>query len=139
VLTGTPCALGASERPNDRFDPSMASRRRTLRVVQFRIGAFVAALLIVAGGCGASPSNAPSVDGETARESEVPTSTSGEDARPEPDEATASGEPTTTVEPVEEPGDDWPHSFGGSLIGGGQIDANDLAGSDLVLWFWAPW
>ena len=24
-------------------------------------------------------------------------------------------------------------------IGGGQIDGGDLAGRDVVLWFWAPW
>ena len=24
-------------------------------------------------------------------------------------------------------------------IGGGQIDGGDLAGRDIVLWFWAPW
>ena len=25
------------------------------------------------------------------------------------------------------------------LVGGGQLDGNDLAGGDVVLWFWAPW
>lgn len=24
-------------------------------------------------------------------------------------------------------------------LGGGQIDGGDLAGRDVVLWFWAPW
>lgn len=27
----------------------------------------------------------------------------------------------------------------GDLVGGGQLDANDLVGRDVVLWFWAPW
>lgn len=34
---------------------------------------------------------------------------------------------------------DWDHDWTGDLIGGGQIDANSLAGQDIVLWFWAPW
>lgn len=33
----------------------------------------------------------------------------------------------------------WEHDWTGALIGGGQLDANDLAGQDVVLWFWAPW
>ena len=28
---------------------------------------------------------------------------------------------------------------GGGVIGGGLIDANDLEGNDVILWFWAPW
>lgn len=38
-----------------------------------------------------------------------------------------------------DPGDVWPTGLAGELVGGGQIDANDLEGRDLVLWFWAPW
>ena len=34
---------------------------------------------------------------------------------------------------------DWDHDWTGDLIGGGQFDANSLAGQDIVLWFWAPW
>jgi hypothetical protein len=26
-----------------------------------------------------------------------------------------------------------------ALVGGGQLDGGDLAGRDVVLWFWAPW
>ena len=33
----------------------------------------------------------------------------------------------------------WPHTWTDSLVGGGQFDAGDYAGQDLVLWFWAPW
>ena len=49
------------------------------------------------------------------------------------DEADAESGATTDSESL------WPHDFQGSLLSGGQLDANDLAGSDLVLWFWAPW
>ena len=28
---------------------------------------------------------------------------------------------------------------GGTLVSGGQFELNDLAGQDVVLWFWAPW
>jgi hypothetical protein len=34
---------------------------------------------------------------------------------------------------------EWVHGWSGDLIDGGQIDANSLAGQDVVLWFWAPW
>ena len=33
----------------------------------------------------------------------------------------------------------WPHDFTAPLVGGGEIDASDYEGQDLVLWFWAPW
>ena len=33
----------------------------------------------------------------------------------------------------------WPHTFVAGMIGGGQLDDADLAGQDVVLWFWAPW
>ena len=29
--------------------------------------------------------------------------------------------------------------FTAPLVGGGQLDGGDLAGRDVVLWFWAPW
>ena len=34
---------------------------------------------------------------------------------------------------------EWPHDFVEDTIGGGFIDANDLEGQDVILWFWAPW
>ncbi len=34
---------------------------------------------------------------------------------------------------------EWPHDFVEDTIGGGLIDANDLEGRDVILWFWAPW
>lgn len=33
----------------------------------------------------------------------------------------------------------WPHDWTAKTVGGGQFDAGDYAGQDLVLWFWAPW
>ncbi|MEO0494908.1 MAG: hypothetical protein AAF081_15990 [Actinomycetota bacterium] len=33
----------------------------------------------------------------------------------------------------------WPHDFVEDTVGGGLIDANDLQGQDVILWFWAPW
>lgn len=30
-------------------------------------------------------------------------------------------------------------AFTADLLGGGQIEGGDLAGGDVVLWFWAPW
>ena len=29
--------------------------------------------------------------------------------------------------------------FTADLVGGGQLSGGDLAGRDVVLWFWAPW
>ena len=34
---------------------------------------------------------------------------------------------------------EWPHGFVEDTIGGGLIDANDLEGNDVIVWFWAPW
>lgn len=30
-------------------------------------------------------------------------------------------------------------AFTADLVGGGQLEGGDLAGGDVVLWFWAPW
>ena len=30
-------------------------------------------------------------------------------------------------------------NFRADLVAGGQIEGGDLAGRDVVLWFWAPW
>lgn len=29
--------------------------------------------------------------------------------------------------------------FSADLVAGGQLSGTDLAGGDVVLWFWAPW
>ena len=67
------------------------------------------------------------------------------------DEATpAQPDPTTTTttttegpSPSTEAGDSvavaWPHDWTEERVGGGQFDAGDYEGQDLVLWFWAPW
>lgn len=60
------------------------------------------------------------------------------------DGADDSSDDAIAAEPAPEPpGDDtalsWDHDWTGELLGGGQFDANDLAGQDVVLWFWAPW
>lgn len=34
---------------------------------------------------------------------------------------------------------EWPHDWTEERVGGGQFDAGDYEGQDLVLWFWAPW
>lgn len=55
--------------------------------------------------------------------------------------ATPTG-PTDTVATAEtaaEAVNSWPHDWREELVGGGQFDAGDYAGQDLVLWFWAPW
>lgn len=33
----------------------------------------------------------------------------------------------------------WPHDWIEQTVGGGQFNAGDYEGQDLVLWFWAPW
>ena len=54
--------------------------------------------------------------------------------------ACSSGDDSTTADdPAAARAADRPHDFVADLVGGGQIDANDLAGRDVVLWFWAPW
>lgn len=56
----------------------------------------------------------------------------------DPDTGTDAG---TNAAPVSDDATpiDWPHDFVGDTLDGGRIDANDLAGRDIVLWFWAPW
>jgi len=34
---------------------------------------------------------------------------------------------------------EWSHDFVEDTVSGGLIDANDLEGNDVILWFWAPW
>ncbi len=76
--------------------------------------ALAVALFTASCGGGSGSSESSSADGQT------PTAPVEEAA---PDEATA----------------DSPLTFTAATVGGGQIDANSLAGQDVVLWFWAPW
>ena len=63
----------------------------------------------------------------------------------QPDPTTTATTPTTTEgwSPSTVASDSvavpWPHDWTEERIGGGQFDAGDYEGQDLVLWFWAPW
>ena len=58
-----------------------------------------------------------------------PTSKPATSTEPPPPSSTASDSSTVA----------WPHDWTEELVGGGQFDAGDYEGQDLVLWFWAPW
>jgi len=104
------------------------------------------ALLLGLGLVGAACSGA---DSDTGADAAAPAATGSDEAAGDTgdgdsgadtpaDEAT--GDATTELAgDTEEVPVDWPHDFAGETLDGGQIDANDLAGRDLVLWFWAPW
>ncbi|HEX6262022.1 MAG TPA: hypothetical protein VF097_04160 [Actinomycetota bacterium] len=55
----------------------------------------------------------------------------------------ATSPPPTSPRPTEEPAEDPPVPrelrFTAPALGGGAIDGAEYAGSDLVIWFWAPW
>ena len=60
--------------------------------------------------------------------------------------ATACGTATETAAPVETGTDAAVEEAAAGLpvlvadtVGGPQLDTNDLAGQDVVVWFWAPW
>ena len=62
-----------------------------------------------------------------------------------PTEETSTAAPDTTVAAVTEEAE-APAAGGAGLpvlvadsVAGPQIDTNDLAGQDVVVWFWAPW
>lgn len=63
----------------------------------------------------------------------------------QPDSTPATPTTTTAAEssPVTTASDQsavsWPHDWTEERVGGGQFDAGDYEGQDLVLWFWAPW
>ncbi|MCQ3808466.1 MAG: hypothetical protein OXB92_13175 [Acidimicrobiaceae bacterium] len=87
-----------------------------------RAVAAAVALLLVGSSCGnASDESAPA---PTTTTTEAPPTTHGS----APD--TSTGESVAAA---------WPHDWTESTVGGGQFDAGDYAGQDLVLWFWAPW
>jgi len=37
------------------------------------------------------------------------------------------------------PAPDWPLDIVAETVDGSSLDTGDFAGTDLVLWFWAPW
>jgi len=45
-----------------------------------------------------------------------------------------SGQPPQATNPT-----DWPYEFVTTRVDGSALDTGDYAGTDLVLWFWAPW
>ena len=127
----------------------MAARCRTLAGVTFSLRAVVIALVVALFGAacsGASDSTdtAASSGTDTAAD-DAPanddTPATGDAA--DGDAAAAPDDDATTGSGSDSSGDDmavaWEHDWSGELIGGGQLDANDLAGQDVVLWFWAPW
>lgn len=55
-------------------------------------------------------------------------------------DTTGAPAPTTTVSPTDAPAppSDYP-SFTAITVTGASFDLADHAGTDVVLWFWAPW
>ena len=95
------------------------------RQLNLRAVAVLAALLLVGVCCGDGSSESGPAQDPATTATEAPATT------------TVRTSPTTT------PGDSvavaWPHDWTERTVGGGQFDAGDYAGQDLVLWFWAPW
>ncbi len=59
-----------------------------------------------------------------------------------PAETTAAAEPSAdspATEEVAETGGAGLPQLVSDTVRGAQIDTNDLAGQDVVVWFWAPW
>ncbi len=53
--------------------------------------------------------------------------------------ATESTEPATSQTDAATTGGAGLPQLIGDTVRGAQIDTNDLAGQDVVVWFWAPW
>jgi hypothetical protein len=117
---GAPHATGAPlAGPSGAYPSVVVSLRRLASTV------LVAALVAACGGSGsgsddASDAGAPGTD---------PTATA----------------PTAPVAPREDAGDGadaaalGPFDFVADAVGGGQVVGADFAGSETVVWFWAPW
>lgn len=88
----------------------------------------MAVAMVLVAACGSAPPSA----GET--DVAAPATTPAESAAAQPPSAA----PTS---PDQTPSVATPAAldFNASLVGGGQIEGGDLAGRDVVLWFWAPW
>jgi len=70
------------------------------------------------------------------------------DAGPGPGPAAPEASPSPPAAPSPQPTSEAPAGgpevprelrFSAPALGGGTIDGADYAGSDLVIWFWAPW
>jgi hypothetical protein len=55
------------------------------------------------------------------------------------DDGPASAAPADPADPQPGVGGDHPLAFTARQLGGGSIDASDLAGGHVVLWLWTPW
>jgi hypothetical protein len=58
-----------------------------------------------------------------------------------PTRGTAGGDApvATTTDPPPSLGEDHPLAFSARQLGGGSVDAGELAGGHVVLWLWTPW
>ena len=94
------------------------------RHLNLRVVAVVVALLLVGSACGDGSNDSSTVQDPATTTTEATSPTSEEPS------------PTTHSDSVEVA---WSHDWTEKTVGGGQFDAGDYAGQDLVLWFWAPW
>ncbi|HEX6208154.1 MAG TPA: hypothetical protein VF058_07340 [Actinomycetota bacterium] len=70
---------------------------------------------------------------------EEPAATRSPEAAPAATSPAAPTSPPPTEEPAEDPPVPGELRFTAPALGGGTIDGAEYAGSDLVIWFWAPW
>lgn len=77
-------------------------------------------LVVLAAGCTAPPAVEPS-------------------ASPTGNAPTGSAAPTDAAAATDAAGVPAALDWTAPLVGGGQLTGGDLAGGDVVLWFWAPW
>jgi peroxiredoxin len=96
----------------------------------------IAVLAAMAASCGGGgtdgasrPTGEPTVVSAAAATTEAPVSPTP--VEPSPPETEA---PATSAAPVPEALD-----FTAAVVGGGEFSGADLAGEDIVFWFWAPW
>ncbi len=89
-----------------------------------RVIAAVVALLLAASSCGDGGDNTTAQD---------PAATTTEASSPNTEGSAPASDAGGSVAVA------WPHDWTEETVGGGQFDAGDYAGQDLVLWFWAPW
>lgn len=81
-----------------------------------RTGAAALSLALIASACGGASGDT------TTAEPAAPTETT-----------------VTETETTTDAGGPGLPQLAGTTVGGAQLDTNDLAGQDVVVWFWAPW
>ncbi len=106
-------AAGAKfEQPIQPREPEELARPMVKRSIRSRrFGAAALGLALFASACGGGGAS----DGEAA--------TAGESSADVAEESGGAGLPQLVAD----------------TVAGAQLDTNDLAGQDLVVWFWAPW